>query len=187
VKTRVEHIEYVETLLVSMAFAIQKARTRGNMATPDELVGLQNLAQHISQHIEIIAQDEAEKERAKGYADSLGKLMNEVKAFAQRLQKQMEGQAQQGNGGMDEKDKAKIHATMATAKAKIQNTRESHAQRTAQRQIQFEVETAQRQQEHQLEMERKRAELQADVAAKRIQAQADAANSRMKAMRPTED
>lgn len=187
VKTGMNHIEYVETLLVSMAFAIQKARTRGNMATPDELVGLQNLAQHISQHIEIIAQDEAEKERAKGYADSLGKLMNEVKAFAQRLQKQMEGQAQQGNGGMDEKDKAKIHATMATAKAKIQNTRESHAQRTAQRQIQFEVETAQRQQEHQLEMERKRAELQADVAAKRIQAQADAANSRMKAMRPTED
>lgn len=182
VKTGMNHIEYVETMLVSLAVAIQKAQGSGGMATAEQIQGMENLAQHIAEHIKIIAADETEKARVKRYGDQLGKLMNYVKAFAQRLQKQMQEQAQQGNGagGLEPKDAAKIQATMATAKAKVQNMRESHANRTAQRQIQFEMEEKRRAQEHQLEMQRRALELQADIASKKIETAAAVERERMK-------
>lgn len=181
VKTGMNHIEYVETMLVSLAVAMSKAKQRGNMATMDQIVGFQNLSAHIREHIDIIAQDEQEAERVKKYGDQLGKLDNEIRGFAQRLQKAMAERAQQnGGGGMDPKEAAKIQATMATAKAKVQNMRESHANRTAQRQIQFEMEEKRRQDEHALEMQRKRAELQADVESKDIQTAAEVRRGRFK-------
>ncbi len=182
VKTGMNHIEYVETLLVSLASVIQKCQQRGNMARPEEISGMQNLAQHIAQHIQIIAQDETERARVKQYGDQLGKLMNEVKGFAQRLQKQMEQQAQQGNGqGMDPKDTAKIQATMLTAKQKVEQMRISHANKTAQRQIQFELDEKRKQQEHALDMKRKAAELKTDIVAKDIMTAAEVRNASRKA------
>ena len=71
----------------------------GGVATPDELNGLQNLAgmtidgqtiqgNGASTHLAILAQDEQSVPEAKALNDVLGKLMNEVKAFAQRLAEQ---------------------------------------------------------------------------------------------------
>jgi len=150
VKTGINHIEYVETLLADMAILVGRIQKSGGMTTPDKLMGLQNLAVHIEQHIGIIAQDEEEKQRVKKYGDQLGKLMNLVKAFAQRLQQQM--QQQNGQQQMDPKDVAKLKSQEASAKIKQQNTRESHAQRTVQRQIQFEQDMQQRKQEHEIDM-----------------------------------
>jgi hypothetical protein len=73
-----------------------------------------------------------------------------TKAFAQRLQELQ----QQANGSqqMDPKDEAKIQAIMLTAKTKTDLAGKSHAQRTAQRQLQFEQQLKQDQQKHQAEI-----------------------------------
>lgn len=140
VKGGIDHIDYVEAMMASMAMTIQKIQSTNQMGTVDLILGLQNMAQHIAQHIQIIAGDPNEKQRVKMYGDQLGKMMNLVKAFAQRLEEQ-QGQMMQGNGGGEEAETAaKIKAMQIQAEAKAANTRESHAQRTAQRQIAFEME-----------------------------------------------
>ncbi len=152
VQTGENHIEIVEAMLHEMTIYIQGLEASGGMATSKEIQGLQNMAQYIGQQIQIIAQDPQEKQRVKAYSDDLGKLMNMVKAYAQRLQQQMQKAQQNGNGGLDPKDASKIQATMLTAKAKAANTRESHAQRTAQRQTQFELKQQQDVQKHQQDL-----------------------------------
>lgn len=180
-KTGMNHIEYVETLMVSMAVVVQQISQRGGVATPEELNGLQNMAQHISQHIAVIAQDKNEKQRVKQYGDQLGKLMNLVKAFAQRLQEQMkQQQAGNGQGGPDPEVLAKIEATKITAEAKAANTRESHAARTAQRQVQFEMETDQKKQQHALDMQLESARAQLDLMVEKAKAEIDIAREHAK-------
>lgn len=152
VKTGMNHIDYVEALMTSMALIVAKVMKSGGVGTMDQINGLQNMAQHIAAHISIIAQDKNEKERVKEYGDQLGKLMNEVKAMAQRLVEKMKAQAGQNGGGVDPKDMAKVQAMQIQAQAKAANTRESHAQRTAQRQLQFEQQMRQDAERHQLDM-----------------------------------
>lgn len=172
IKTGMNHIEYVETLLGSMSSVIQKIEQRGGMATLDELIGLQNMGAHITAHIQLIAQDENEGERVKEYSDELGKAMNMVKAFAQRIQEAQKKAAQQqgGNGGMDPKDAAKIQGAVLMAKVKAQNTRESHAQRTAQRQVQWQMEQGRKREEHAMDMAERKAEMAAEFQAKGLEA-----------------
>jgi hypothetical protein len=171
VKTGINHTEYVETLLQAMAAVVQKDMQQGGMATPQEITGLQTMAAHIAQHLQILAQDPTEKARVKQYGDALGKLMNQVKAFAQRLQEAMQKQAQaNGNGGVDGETKAKIAAEMMKAQVKAKNQRESHAQRTAQRQLQWEMEQQRREKEHQQDMTEKRQEATLDLAKNRLKA-----------------
>jgi len=139
-KTGMNHIEYVETLMVSMQVAIGRIQKRGGVPTPEELEGLDAMSQHITQHIQIVEQDKNEKERVANWQKSLAKLMNLVKAFQQRLEEQQKSQQGNGANGEDAELAAKVKATQVMADAKAANTRESHAQRTAQRQVQFELE-----------------------------------------------
>lgn len=184
IKTGMNHIEYVETMMISLANVIQQAQSSGNVTNMEKLLGMQAVGQHIAEHIAIIAKDEKEKQRVKIYGDQLGKLMNEVKAFAQRLQKQMQEQAAQGNGGMDPKDLAKMKAMEMQAQQKVEQMKLSHAERTAERQVQFEMEEKRRQQQHELDLQREREmvrlELEADkqrmaseLAADKVRIQAE--------------
>ncbi len=172
IKTGMNHIEYVETLMQSMATVVQRIQQTNGMGTMEEILGLQNMAQHIGQHIQIIAQDPNEKQRVKQYGDAMGKMMNMVKAFAQRLQEQQQ-QAQQNGQQQDPETMAKIQAMLITAKAKADNTRESHAQKTSQRQLQWEQEMVQKQKEAQLDEQQKQTDLQADFARTHMDLQAD--------------
>lgn len=148
----VNRIDITETLLGEMGLKISQIARMGNMATPQEVLGLQNVAKHIAALIAEIEQDKAQQERARRYSQVLGKLMNEVKGFAQRLQEQM--QAQNGDNGLDAKAMAEIQNDRIKAEAKAANTRDAHAQRTAQRQAAFELEQQRKQDEHNLEMQR---------------------------------
>lgn len=152
IKTGMNHIEYVDTLLAEMAMVIQRINQSGGMASPKDITGLTNMAQHISQHIAIIAQDKNEKQRVKKYGDAIGQLMNFVNAYQQRLQQAMQKQAQQGNGQQNAELQAKLQAQNAQAQAKIQQGAQSHAARTAQRQAQFEMGLQQDAERHQLQM-----------------------------------
>lgn len=150
----INYVDYVEAMLAEMGFVVQKIEAAGGMTNPDRLQGLQNLGKYISRMIQQIAQDESQKGRVKKYNDALSGLMNRIKAYEQRLQKQSQEQNGNGNGGLDPKDQAKIQAIMAQAKVKADNQSKSHAQRTAERQIQFEQQMKQDEQKHRLELQK---------------------------------
>lgn len=166
---RVNRTEVIEVLLSEMALIIQRIeQQQGSMAKPEQLLGLQTVAQTIGEQIQIISADKNEKQRVRQYGEALGQMMNMVKAYGQRLQQAMEAAAQQnGQNGqqMDPKDMAKIQGMQMQAQAKAANTRESHAQRTAQKQVQWEAEQKRKQEQHQLDIQRQKIEVQTNVAA----------------------
>lgn len=147
-QTGQNHIEIVEALLHEFALVVQKIEQSGGMATKDQIAGFSNMAQYIGQQIQIIAQNPEEKQRVKQYGDDLGKLMNLVKAYAQRLAEQQKKAAQTNGQQVDPKDIVKVKGMQLINQAKAANTRESHAQRTAQRQTQFELKAQQETQKH---------------------------------------
>jgi hypothetical protein len=173
-------IEICETLLGEMGLKVAQLNQTGGMATMSEVTGLQNVAQHIAQLIQQIGMDKPERERAKKYQDALGKLLNMVKAFAERLQEQM--QKQNGDGGLDAEGKAKIITTMMLAKAKQQNTRESHAQRSAQRAAQFELEQQRDDQKHAQELRHEAQRQAIEVAAEDMKTAAEIRRGRFKSL-----
>lgn len=157
-KEGVNHQEVIETLLHSMATVIAGIEHSGGMATKEQIAGLNNIAQNINQHIQKLAQDKSMKSKVKQYGDDLGKLMNLVKAYTQRLAEQQKQASQNGNQ-MPPEAAAKIAATTAMAKSKIDLGKQSHAAKTAQRQISFEQNLKQQQVEHQVELGKKAIEL----------------------------
>lgn len=144
--------EVIETILRLIAVKIGGIMQSGGMGTPGDVIGLNLAAQYAGAFIEMLAQDKAEKDRVKQYGDALGKMMNEVKAMAQR-QEEAAKQSQQGQGGLDPKDAAKIQATMLMGKTKADLAAKSHAQRTAQRQLQWEMEQKRKEAEHTMGMQ----------------------------------
>jgi len=107
----------------------------------------------IGQHIDIIAQDENERQRVKQYGDVLGKIGNEIKGMAQRLQEQMQKQ-QQAGPQTDPELESKIMAQQKLADAKVENNKNASAQRTAQKQIAFEKEQMRKDAQLQAELQR---------------------------------
>ncbi len=163
-KTGINHIEYVDTMLVNLQLLVAKAKQRGGMATAEQIEGMQRIAQNIVEHIQVIAQDKNEKQRVKQYGDVLAKAMNEIRAMAQRLQQQMQQQNGHQGDGMDPKDKAKIAATIMHQKTKDELAAKSHGQRTAQKQIQFEQKMRQDAQKHLAEIGAKDLETEASIS-----------------------
>jgi len=176
-------VEVAETLLAEMAMMIQRIEQNGNMATPEQLIGLQTVGQTIGEQIQILAQDKGQQQRVRAYSDDLGKLMNLLKGFAQRLAQQAkEAQANgNGQGGLDPKDAAKIKAILIQADVKAKNAAQSHAQRTAQRQVQWEMDEKRKQEQHQLDLQKERRTHQADLAAKDIETAASIRRDRIAA------
>jgi len=92
--------------------------------------------------------------------------MNQVKAFAQRLQQQM--QKRNGAGGVDPETQTKLQGKLLLDKAKAANMRESHAQRTAQRQVQFELDQQRKDRESKAELRRAAAKDGHELAGNRL-------------------
>lgn len=116
---------YIEALLVMMGTVVQRIQNTDNVGTIDEIIGLQNVAKNIGQHLMILAANEQEKSRVKQYGDILGKLMNEVKGFAQRYmeQKQQEQEAENADPAAE----AKAQSTIMLANVKAQISKEQAA------------------------------------------------------------
>lgn len=181
VRTGQNHIEVVETLLGEMTMVVTQIQQSGGMATPDQIVGLNNMANYIGQHIQLIAQDKNEKARVKQYGDDLGKLMNFVKAFEQRLQEQQQAQAQQnGNGGIDPDKLAKLQVEQAKGELKLKQMAESHSQRTALRDTQAELSMQRDAERHQLDLQKALVEAETDAAIKEIEAAANVQRTALK-------
>jgi uncharacterized coiled-coil protein SlyX len=153
IKTGMNHKEYVVALLGGMQLLIQKAEQSGGMATQQQIEGFQAIAQNAEGHLQILAQDQNEKAFVAEAQKMLGKLMNFVRAFAQRLQEQQQ-KAQQQGGGMPPEAQAKIQATVITAKAKAELAKQSHSQKAAQKQLGFEAEQHRKQTAFEMEQMR---------------------------------
>jgi hypothetical protein len=175
-------IEVAETLLAEMAIVIQRIEQNGAMAKPEQLMGLQTVGQTIGEQIQILGQDKAQKQRVRKYADDLGKLMNMVKAYAQRLEQQAKAAQGAGNGQVDPKDAAKVKAIELQAQVKAKNAAESHAQRTSQRQVQWEMEEKRKHQEHRFDLQKDARTHKAEIAAKDIQTAAEIRRGRLKSL-----
>jgi len=173
-------IEVAETLMFEMSLVIQSIEQNGQMATPEQLKGLQMVGQTIGEQLQVIAQDKSQADRVRKYGADLGKLMNMVKAYAQRLAQQMKAQAQQNGGqqGPDPADVAKAQAITMQAQIKAKNAADSHSQRTAQRQVQWEMEEKRKQEQHQAELQREGQMTQAQIATDDVLTAADIRRSR---------
>ncbi len=174
------HSEYVEVWLHAMALIVKSIQTTGGMGTPQDLLGLQNLGAHIEQQIKIIAQDKREKQNVKQYSDHLAQLMNLVKAFAQRQQEAAQKAQQQNGNGADPKDAAKAQAMVMQAQLKTRLAAESHAQKTAQRQIQFEQQIKQDEIRHQQDVLQEHHQHAADLKKKAVELAVNVRLNKMK-------
>lgn len=174
-KQDMNHIDYVEALIMDMAIIVKGIEESGGMATKQQVIGLQNMAQHIGMHIQIISQDKNEMQRVRQYGDDLGNLMNNVKAYAQRLAEQ-----EQAQGG-DPELQGKIKAQIITAQSKAQIAQQSSAQKLQQKQISFDQKTGQSQAKHELEMANRIRETQVDEAATDIKTSAEIVRGNAKA------
>jgi hypothetical protein len=114
------------------------------------LAGAFALAQAVEPLIQKLAEDPEEKEKANGYDSALKQLEQHLQALSQKLQQQMKAQQKTNGNGEAAAGAAKVQAEQAKTaaalkgklmidQAKAKNMLESHGQKTAQKQIQFEM------------------------------------------------
>lgn len=159
-KAGANYKDYLTALIGNLKLLIQQCLQSGGMATDAQIAGFQNIAQNAQQYLQLMepqAQKDPDAAKFINTANQeLGKLMNEVKGFQQRLQQQKQAQAQQ-SGGVPPDQQAKIQSIQQQAKVKEDNSRQSHAQKTAQKEISFESEQKRKEAQFQAEEERKNA------------------------------
>lgn len=161
VKGGSNYTETIESLLHSLAAVITQVEQSGGMATKEQIAGFGNVAKYIGKNIALLAQDKNMKSKVKEYSDDLNQLMNLVKGYAQRLAEQQK--KQNANGQMDPKDQAKIQATLLTAQTKSKIQQDTHAQRTAQKQVAFEQTMKQKAQQHRADIAKTDLEAAANI------------------------
>jgi hypothetical protein len=142
-------IEYTVAQLKLLGMRVQAGMKKG-MVDQKELQALGAIAQNVGKHIQIIAKDKEQKALVKKLSDALGKLVNEIKGFAQRLaQAAKAAQARQnGQNGQDPKVAAKVREIGLTGAAKRKAKAEQDAQKLGQNAAKFEMQTRQDMIEH---------------------------------------
>jgi hypothetical protein len=187
------HIETVETLLAAMGTMISNIEQAGGnpqgtavqgMATRAEIVGFQNMARYIGEHIQIIAQDPEEKARVAEYGKDLGVLMNTVKAYGQRLQEQMQAQAQgQGGGepGAAQEAAGKAEALKIQTQAKIESQDMLAAGKEDRTHKKWLADQERKAQAHQLDMANRLKQTEVEVAATDLRTAAEIKRDNAKA------
>lgn len=169
------HADYATVWLEDLGVEIQQVMQRGGVPTMEELNGLAKLAQHIAGVLDIMGQNPDDKEKVRQYQDIFKGYENLLKGFGQRLAQQMRAQSgPAGNGGAGEeqaKTMTKLQGQLLLAKAKADNTRQSHAQRTAQKQVSWEMEE-----------QRKQQQAQADLARQEITTRQELMHNRLKSL-----
>lgn len=169
--------EYVIVWLGDMATIIKQIQGSGNVGTKEQIEGLANLGKHVQLFLKMMDSGEAhgkgkagdaeQKHKVKQYSDVLGKLMNFVKGFAQRLQaqQQKDNGAQNGDAA---KTAAEIKLDAAKSQAKIQQGQVSHGIRTAQKQTAFELEQQRKDRQAQADIRRENAKTDQELVHNRL-------------------
>jgi hypothetical protein len=178
VRPGLNNVEVVATMLQLMDAKIKQL---GPMGSQEAIAGLSNCAQYANGFIQLLSQDKEMQSTARAFAQVLAKLMNLVKAMAQRLQEaQQKAMQAQGQNGKGAETAAKIQAIRMQALEKQRAARESHGQKSAQRQIQFQQQLKEEQQRAALEMQLKAREHGLDLRHKAIDKSLDLQNEALK-------
>jgi hypothetical protein len=168
--------DLIETLLIELGTIIQRIQQTG-MPTIGELLGLRNMALHIAQLIQQVGGDKSEGQRAKEYTKALAELSAQINMFAKAMaeqQQQAMAQNGNGNGGLTPEDLGKIEADKIKAQQKAEAARESHAQRTSQKQLAFERKMQQDEEQHNADLRRQAEENAVEQARTAMELQGDA-------------
>jgi hypothetical protein len=97
-------IEQIQKLLELATRYIVKIQATTKIATPAELVGLQNVSAFIGKLIQGMQGDVGNEPKMKEFAKALATLNNEIKKLQQQLQMEMQKKSQQnGNGELQSK------------------------------------------------------------------------------------
>lgn len=167
--------DYVKVWITDLSQMVQEAVKSGGMASAQDILGWQNMQKTIMAFLEIMAQDTDEKEKVRGYAQALSQEMNFVKAFTQRLQQKIQAQQKNGQRGnplaIKQAEAALDLQTQAKKdQLKLTNMEKSHSQRTAQKQVQFELEQQREDRRANADNRRKGQEHALDITANRLKA-----------------
>jgi hypothetical protein len=150
-KSGLNAIEVAGVTIKMMQAKVAQIMKTGGVGTPADLLGLSTAAQYAGAFIKQLEGDESEKKNAKGLADALGKVMNEVKAMAQRQQemaKKAQAQQQNGAGGIDPKTAVAIHGKALMDAQKLQTKKASDALKLQQTDAKFKQGLVHRHVEH---------------------------------------
>lgn len=130
-------IEQIETLLGMMGQYLQSVQAVG-LPTMREILGMNAVGTYIDAQIALLEQDQREKQRAKMYADELGRMMNNVKKLQQNVQQAEAAKQQQGgNGNGMAETMQKLQQNQAIFEQKLQQKELANAQRTQHKQVAF--------------------------------------------------
>lgn len=173
IKSGINRIEYIEAMLGSFSMAVAQVEQNGGMATAEQVTGFGNVLNHLQQNIQILAGDENEKQRVKIYMDDLGKIANLVRAYGQRLQEQQQQAMQQNGEAVDPSKIVQAQLEQQRGQLKLEQMRQSHAARTAERQTAFELEQQRAEQQHQAELRHSAEQAVVEDASQRLKTEAE--------------
>ena len=186
---------YVIQMLKMMGAVVQRISQTDGMGTIEEVAGLQAVAQNVAQYLQVLSGDDTQKQLVKQAGDALGKIMNEVKAFGQRLQEKHTAETARENISINYKDapediKRQMEAAAGmqpsqlppgandpkTAKAiqTMQLNAASHQQRSVLEQQRFEHEQARLNAQTQSEIHRQNMAMRHKLLNENIKSTADA-------------
>lgn len=155
----IDHVGYVEAMLGMLTASIERVKQADNMGTIQDVVGFETVSGDIQQHLDLMSADESNNERVKQYADHLGKLMNDVKGFAQRLAEA--ANTAQEQTGIDPQAQAKADSMMMLARVKAEidqmkadKKAQQGEQKDRQKQISFLLEESRKNQKLTADMKR---------------------------------
>jgi hypothetical protein len=168
----INHIDYTEALLAAMQAIIQRIEQRGGMASPVEIIGLKNIAETIVAHIQIIGQEDSEKQRVKQYQDVLTKMLNMVRAYEQRLAEKQK-QAQQANGNLPPEAVAKIRAEEIKAASNAKIKESANIQKERHKEISFRQEQERKNRKFESDLEQGARKTDAEIATDDLHTEAE--------------
>lgn len=155
----IERTEYVAKLIEKMSSVIDRISQTDEVGTQQDVIGLGMVSQHIEQNLQFMSQNPENKEFVTAAGKEVGRLMNLVKAFAQR---QQEAASQQQP---DPEAQVKAAAIAQAAQQKQQINEANFEQKFQQKEAQFQQKMKQDQESFMLEMQQVREQMMAEISA----------------------
>lgn len=159
--------DQAETLLGLLAGVVARIEQQTNLATNNELVGLQTVAQYVGALVQQIQQDPANAPKAKQIGTALMEITNILKGFQQRLAQQ--AAAAQPNP----EDAAKVQGMVLQAQTKNQIAQANAAQKLQHKNQAFEAEQARKNAALLQDEQRKSVQTGAEIHRNHVQTKAE--------------
>jgi hypothetical protein len=149
-------LEQVDTLLKLLEGVIAGIDNSSGMASQQQIQGFVVLEAYIGQFLQQLSQDEQQAQAVKAFGDRLGKAMNSVKAYQQRLAEQQQQQQPDDNA-------AKVQAMIIQAQSKAAISQEQAKMKQRHKEMMFQSEQSRKDEQTSAEIQRQNAVTLADI------------------------